>query len=100
MHSSRLCSNNTLVLLILWQLWVSESTSCRTTAKQPQNIKKLKSKVNDVHGRLGDLETKVNGSNNGVYSLMQAAIGDKSLVKESWIAHSSVSLDVLLLLCK
>ena len=58
----------------------------QTTTKSEDNvkakIKKLKSKVNDVHGRVVDLETKANASNNGVYSLMQAAIGDKSLVKE------------------
>ena len=35
-----------------------------------------------MHGRVGDLETKVDASNHGVYSLMQAAVGDKSLVKE------------------
>ena len=64
-----------------------ENRGSRQTTKQSEDnikaqIKKLKSKVNDVHGRVVDLETKANGSNNGVYSLMQAAIGDKSLVKE------------------
>ena len=57
----------------------------QTTTKSEGNlkakIKKLKSKVNGVHGRLWDLEAKVNASNNGV-SLIQAAIGDKSLAKE------------------
>lgn len=41
-------------------------------------IKKLKLNVNDLHGRVGDLETKVDASNHSVYSLMQAAVGDKS----------------------
>ena len=62
--------------------WDNRQTATNSAGNLKAKIKKLKSKVNDVHGRLWDLEAKVNASNNGVYSLIQAAMGGKSLAKE------------------
>jgi len=50
--------------------------------KLKSEFKKLKSGVKGIGDRVEGLEQRVMASGNGVYSLMQAAVGNKTLVKE------------------